>query len=111
MLRIVRSIGLIVAGALLLLAWLRSGQIGALALIGAAAAGVGLVASLLATVRSRTAYWLFLVAGFLALLDLVSGYIHALFFLGSFMVLGALAAINEPDDDESLTIKNLMNRD
>ena len=110
-LRIVQSVGIIVGGADLILAWLRYQHVGALALFPAAAGLVGLLAAAIATSRSRAAYRLLLGAAALSLLDLVSGYVHALFFLGAFMIIAALAAINEPDDDEALTIRNIMEND
>lgn len=106
--RIVQSAGLMIGGAALVLAWSRIPVFGWQLLVPAAGGVLAVVASITVTMRARLAYWLFLAAGFMALLDLADGYVHALFFLGSFMILGALAAINEPDDEEALTIRRLM---
>lgn len=106
--RIVQSLGLMTGGAALVLAWSRVPVLGWQLAVPAAGGVLAIVAAVTVTIRARLAYWLFLAAGFMALLDLADGYVHALFFLGSFMVLGALAAINEPDDEEALTIRRLM---
>src|SRR5690554_2457445 len=84
--RIAQSAGIITGGAYLILAYTRVGDLGVQALIPGSAAALALLAAGLATVRARLSYWLFLAAGFMTLLDLADGYIHALFFLGSFMV-------------------------
>jgi len=102
-LAIVRTLGLLFSGAAVLLAFQRL----PLAFPGSPSWGLvggalGITAAFAAPRRARLAYWLFLVAGAAHLLDLVSGYVHALLFLASCMILGGLAAINEPVDLELL---------
>ena len=110
MLRVVQTLGIILAGAYLLLSFGRWRADVDYAWLGLLSAAVALGAAGLATVRTRLTYWLFLVAIFIALLDLTD-YVHALLFVGSFMILGALAALNIPDDEEALTIKRMMEDD
>lgn len=109
--RVTQSLGIVIGGAYLILAYGRyptlTGDFWFPAIAGLSA----VVASLAATSRARLSYWLFLAAAFVTLLDLVGGYIHALFFLGSFMILGSLCAINEPDDEASHEMKRMMEDD
>lgn len=102
-LRTVQTLGLLFSLSAGLLAWGRLGAASpgapAWALFGAAA---GVVAGFLVVTRARFAYYLFLLAGVFHLFDLVSGYLHALLFLGACMILGGLASINEPVDMEKL---------
>ncbi len=108
--RIVQSVGIIIGGAFLMLSYLRWPLIGSLAGIAAGAAALALVASALVTSRARLAYYLFVAAALVSIMDLVAGYPHAMFFIGSFLVLGAVSAIYAPDD-EALTIERLMEED
>lgn len=108
--RVVQTLGLILGGAYLILGYGRWAAGIDYAWLSALSALLAITAAALATVRARLAYWLFLAASFLALLDLTS-YLHALLFLGSFMVLGALAAIYTPDDEDALTIRRMMEGD
>ena len=106
--RVAQSLGIITGGAYLILAYGRYPSMSGDFYFPAAAGVLALVAAGLATARARLSYWIFLAAAAATLLDLVGGYVHSLFFLGSFLILGSLCAINEPDDQSSLEMKNLM---
>ena len=108
--RVVQTLGLILGGAYLILAYGRWTANVDYAWISGLSALLGIAAAVLATVRARLAYWVFLGAYFVALIDLTL-YFHALLFLGSFMILGAMAAINTPDDEDALTIRRIMEGD
>ena len=109
--RIIQSLGIVIGGAFLMLSYLRWPLIGSLAGISAAAAVLALVASAVVTSRARLAYYLFVAAALVSIMDLVAGYPHAMFFIGAFLVLGAVSAIYAPDEDEALTIERLMEED
>lgn len=108
--RVVQSLGLMIGGAYLLLAWTRFPGFAPGFVFPAISSVLALIAAGVVTSRARLAYWLFLAACLVLLLDLVN-YVHALFFLGSFMILAALAAINEPDDQEAVSIRRIMEQD
>ncbi len=106
--RVAQSLGIIVGGAYLLLAYTRYPDLSGDFWFPAAAGGLGLVAAGVATARARLAFWIFLAAAFATLFDLVGGYVHSLFFLGSFLILGSLCAINEPDDEAARQLRSMM---
>ncbi len=108
--RLVQSLGLILGGAYLILAYGRWTAGLDYAWLSGLSALLAVAAAVLATVRAKVAYWLFLAAAIAALFDLTI-YIHALLFLGSFMILGALAAIYTPDEEDEFTIRRMMTED
>jgi len=94
----VSTVGLLFSFAALFLAYARLGSSVGAPLWGLLGSAAGIAAGFVALPRARLAYGLFVLAGALHLLDLTAGYVHALLFLGCSMILGGVAAVNDPVD-------------